>query len=477
MVTDFGIARAITEGSDARLTATGMAIGTPAYMSPEQSTGDREVDGRSDLYSLGIVGYQMLTGVLPFNANSTPALLVKHLSEAPAPVYQRCPDVAPDLGRAIMLLLEKDPAHRFADAGALATALESRDVPEPRAAVVSSPLYGAASQTGRGLESATATVISRDDLQRWEQPQVRAFRRKVGPWAFWGGVSIVLNLFGVIDLVGLWGMYTLYIAWKYAKLWTDGFDWRDVLKEPRDRLLLDVMAEWTDNVRGLWDPAKRAEVRERARRKGGSPLFERASDRSAALPGLTAPNELALRGSQGDVVRAAARNRDEVLRLVESLPKSDRALLSDVPASASELYARVETLARSVAEIERTLPAEMPPDVDREIARLEAEANPLDVDRSEERVRRLALLKRQRRTVADLSQRLNGHKERMESCAVALENMRLDVLRLRSGAQTFEHITSVAEKAVALAREVDTAMYVKDEMSKLGRRSAGSAGR
>ncbi|HZF68547.1 MAG TPA: serine/threonine-protein kinase, partial [Gemmatirosa sp.] len=70
LVTDFGIARAIIEGSDARLTATGMAIGTPAYMSPEQSAGDREIDGRSDLYALGVVAYQMLAGELPFQATS-----------------------------------------------------------------------------------------------------------------------------------------------------------------------------------------------------------------------------------------------------------------------------------------------------------------------------------------------------------------------------------------------------------------------
>ena len=67
MVTDFGIARAITENDGRRGSpATGMAIGTPTYMSPEQAAGDREIDGRSDLYSLGVVAYQMLTGAPPF---------------------------------------------------------------------------------------------------------------------------------------------------------------------------------------------------------------------------------------------------------------------------------------------------------------------------------------------------------------------------------------------------------------------------
>src|SRR5919199_2185620 len=119
LVTDFGIARAVIEGSDSRLTATGMAIGTPAYMSPEQSAGDREIDGRSDLYSLGVVAYQMLAGELPFQASSTPAMLVKHLSERPLPIEQRRPDVPPDLSTIVMRLLEKDPANRFAGAAEL----------------------------------------------------------------------------------------------------------------------------------------------------------------------------------------------------------------------------------------------------------------------------------------------------------------------------------------------------------------------
>src|SRR6476660_8678836 len=70
MVTDFGIARAMDSTGDSRLTATGMAIGTPAYMSPEQAAGEREIDGRSDLYSVGILSYQMLTAQLPLSGHT-----------------------------------------------------------------------------------------------------------------------------------------------------------------------------------------------------------------------------------------------------------------------------------------------------------------------------------------------------------------------------------------------------------------------
>jgi serine/threonine-protein kinase len=483
MVTDFGIARAISEGADARLTATGMAIGTPAYMSPEQSMGEREVDGRSDLYALGVVGYQMLTGALPFNATSTPALLVKHLSEAPQPIQQKCPDVAPDLGRAVMLLLEKQPENRFPSANALAVALETGDVPEPvgRALVPSAP-GGLRSNTGESVSLVDdgAFAPTGEELRRWNAPEVVAFRRKVAPWAFFGVASVILSLFGVIDVVGLWGMWTIYIAWKYARLWTDGYDWRDVLKEPKDRMFFDVLAEMADSIRAIWDPRKRAEVRERERIRGqrGAGLFDRSST-PGALPRLArSPNELAsLVGPYARTVSDAARNRDDVLRMVETLPKRDRELLGDLPSTASTLYQKVESLALSLAELERQAPAESGPAVDQEISKLEAEANPLDVSASEERVRRLAYLKRQRRAIADLSGRTASQREKMESCAIALQNMRLDIVRLKAGPQTSEHITSVAEKAIAIARDVDTAMYVKDEMSKLGRRQTGSARR
>ncbi len=485
MVTDFGIARAITEGADARLTATGMAIGTPAYMSPEQSMGERTVDGRSDLYSLGIVAYQMLTGDLPFNASSTPALLVKHLSEAPPPIVERCPTLEPDLATAVMLLLEKEPANRFASASELASSLESRQLPAGRnmptvkpAAPLRAPL--AAPVPAPVVDASWVTEVTEEDVRRWNDPAVVAFRRKAAPWAFFGVAATILTVFGATDdLMGIWSLWSVYIAWKYAKLWTDGYDWRDVMREPKGRMLFDVVAEWADSIRALWDPNKRADMRERERIKvqnvaalGHAP---RAMFPPSASPGRGRP--LSGLGAYAGTVQEAARHREDIVRILQTLPKRDQQAIADVPASAKALYEKIEGLALSISEMERNLPDGSSAGVDAEIARLESEANPLDTKASEERVRRLAALKRQRRAFADVGGRAASQREKLESCALALQNMRLDVVRLKAGSQTLDHITSVAEKAVALAREVDTAMYVKDEMSKLAGRSSGSARR
>ncbi|MBC8089810.1 MAG: protein kinase [Phycisphaerae bacterium] len=121
-VTDFGIARALEGGS--RLTQTGIAVGTPAFMSPEQATGEREIDGRSDVYSLGILGYLMLAGRLPFEATSTPAMLMKHVSERPAPLREYRPDAPPALVAIIERCLAKSPNDRWPNAGELRDAIK-----------------------------------------------------------------------------------------------------------------------------------------------------------------------------------------------------------------------------------------------------------------------------------------------------------------------------------------------------------------
>src|SRR5688572_28609189 len=125
MVTDFGIAWAMEAG--ARLTATGIAVGTPTYMSPEQAVGERELDGRSDIYSAGVVGYQMLTGRVPFEAGNSMALLLKHVSERPRPIADLRPDTPRPLRDTIERAMMKAPEDRWPTAAAMRDALASPD--------------------------------------------------------------------------------------------------------------------------------------------------------------------------------------------------------------------------------------------------------------------------------------------------------------------------------------------------------------
>ena len=485
MVTDFGIARAVTEGADSRLTATGMAIGTPAYMSPEQSTGDRQIDGRSDLYSLGVVGYQMLTGDPPFEAPSTPALLVKHLSERPEPIVSRRRGVPPDLERAVMLLLEKDPDLRFPSASALAAALETGNVPDlPEAAAPAPPVRASRSArvTAAPVEEEWGGV-SREEQARWYDPRVVAFRKKLGPYVIVNSVIIVSSILFGFSLVFITAIWSVVMAFKYAKLWSEDFDWHDVLREPRDRMFFDVVAEWFDNVRALWDKNKAAEVRARNQAKlrpGGSNTYGAIAASTAPRAGRLASPEAARRsGIQSPSVRQASNHRDDILRWAASLSKRDKTIAADIPPTANALYDNVVALATQVATLDREVSPGAAAEVEAEISALEAQANPFDQRASEERVRRLAHLKRQRRAVADLEGRRERARERLESCLLALENLRLDVIKLKAGSQTLQQITLVAERARELASEVDNAMYVADEMAKLrgGNRESGTGRR
>jgi serine/threonine protein kinase len=121
-ILDFGIAKTFEPDSTA-LTATGTVIGTPQYMSPEQAKG-MAVDMRSDLYSLGIILYEMLVGKVPFDDSSVPAVLVKHLSEMPAPPRQLRSDLSPAIEAVVLRTLEKDPEKRFQSAEELSRGLE-----------------------------------------------------------------------------------------------------------------------------------------------------------------------------------------------------------------------------------------------------------------------------------------------------------------------------------------------------------------
>lgn len=125
VLTDFGIAR---QQSAQMLTQTGMVVGTPHYMSPEQASGEKALDGRSDLYSLGVIGYRMLTGRLPFEGDSLRELMVAHVSREALPLTALVQDVPHHIDAAITRCLLKDPVMRWQNAGLLRDALGSSDV-------------------------------------------------------------------------------------------------------------------------------------------------------------------------------------------------------------------------------------------------------------------------------------------------------------------------------------------------------------
>jgi len=129
LVMDFGIAKAVSDAGGQTLTTVGVAIGTPVYMSPEQATGSDDVDARSDIYALGILSYEMLTGRPPFQGKNAQATLSAQILEKPRPITEERPAVPHAVADFVMRCLEKSPSDRWQTTEELVPLLESLGTP------------------------------------------------------------------------------------------------------------------------------------------------------------------------------------------------------------------------------------------------------------------------------------------------------------------------------------------------------------
>jgi serine/threonine-protein kinase len=469
VVTDFGIARAVEAGT--RLTLTGLAVGTPTYMSPEQAMGEREVDGRSDLYSLGVLAYQMLTGRVPFTAGNSVALLLKHVSERPRPITDLRPDAPRTLREVVERALMKSPEDRWPTATAMRDALltdrspasawraESREPvrytsPKPESRPVSprpgtpTPGVRAASVvpvvTPAGLviepeHLASLTPAQRADLRLWHgradlRDRVRGAR--VYFWATIGTVVLGITAFGFgvseappLVLAPIVPMYMSVKLWRRGRsLRESGLRLRRVFLMPRTKWVL---------------PAPPTSSTEQQLEK-------------------LVPREV-LESAHGSAIRRAVEERAAILDIVGQLSKTERALLPDVAPTVNGLVDRVAGVAQMLHRLERSIDPRLASELDARIIEVEREAS------TPEGERRLALLRRQRTTYEELVQRRLALTRQLDNAGLALGNLRLDLIKFRSSGLTTElsNVSSATQEAQAVSREIGAVLEAAAEVRTL----------
>jgi serine/threonine-protein kinase len=217
---DFGISKlAPTPGSgdEAAMTSTQALMGSPLYMSPEQLRSTKNVDRRADIWSLGVIVYEMLGGRAPFDGETLPEVCTRIMAEPALPLREVRPDLPAALEAAVMRCLEKDPQKRFADAGQLAQALGAFGTPEVRAAADRVARLARAHAGGAAAEappdasaphpvvSAAVSGVAQTNASFGTAKEAAAPRRSPAlPWFAGGGlvVAVVAVVLGVVALRG-----------------------------------------------------------------------------------------------------------------------------------------------------------------------------------------------------------------------------------------------------------------------------------
>ena len=483
LLTDFGIARAASEHP--RLTAVGIAIGTPAYMAPEQALGEREVDGRADIYSLGVIGWQMVAGAAPFESPTTLGMLMKQVAEPVPALASRRPDVPFDLASAIERALAKTPDDRWSDAArfrdalregaaapASASATHGAHAPRSgeRAAAKQAawppgyvplrpPVRAEASPAQAALDAREQVRIrmeEEEDVRLWGRltsltDRARAFRRA---FLVTAGISSLVVFTPEFPPFVVLPVYTLVSSFSLRRrmrsLRSEGLRIRDVLRgqlgpafgsargssrsqgSAKGQPLQDQMIASRSLVRASVAPANRVPPEEIAR---------------------LAPRDV-LEGPYGEAIRQAASDRLAIRDALGRLEAVDREMLPDIEPTVTALVDRVASLAQTMHRLDSGLTVGLSHEIAGRLVAVRREPA------SEERDRRVALLERQEETVRDLEARRSALGSRLDSAAMALRTLRLDLVRLRASGvgASIDEVSNATQEARALSRDIAVAL-------------------
>ncbi len=514
LVSDFGIARA-AEG-DSRLTVTGIAVGTPAYMSPEQAMGERDVDGRADIYSLGIVGYQMLAGELPHQAANTPAMLMKHISERPRPLRELRTDLPKNLVAAIERAMAKGRDDRWPDASAFRDALAAGAAVGPSVRTSQRP-----SATDGGADSALERLRAQGANYAPNEPDRREFGLPIFPER----INSMLNspsqgynknvlrewrdqqrewrkekrgelddmrqearftkrdlkdrlrdkranltpeerirrvqrsILGYVGTTGMLASINLLTAPNF--LWflfpAIGMGFGVVSK---------VSSLWIDGIplrrlftrQPMTEPVAATQLPES---RGVQAPLTAPRIASADLAGI--PREV-LDGPHGAAIRDAAESKAVIIQVLAGLSPADREMLPEIRPTVDTLVERVRSLAQTLHQLDSDASPEALARLDQRVAAVRA--TPEDAP---DRDRRLQLLERQQVTLKDLARHRDANAQQMESASLILQTIKLDLFKLRSSNvdAKLDASTGATQEARALSKDIGRVIEAANEVRRL----------
>jgi len=483
LVTDFGIAWAMEAAS--RLTVTGIAVGTPTYMSPEQAVGERALDGRSDIYSLGVVAYQMLTGRVPFTASNSMALLLKHVTERPRSITELRPETPAAMTEAIERALLKSPEDRWPTAGTLRDALSQDARPLPSWRTERGEPVRYTSPIPRTRSDKRARESRRSDPRYATPRPVTPVPLDASGLPVTGAVmhgDIVLEQAHLApltpeqrkDLRLWWGRVNLFDRVKAMR----GYFWLTLGMTAMSLIAFGAGVSEGDEawplifapivpafmMRKVW--LRRASLHVaglKLRRVIGMPrakwVLPRNTTPTQKQLEKVAPREV-LDGPSGAAVRNAAEDRAAILGIIASLKKADRKMLPEVEPAVNALVERIGHLARMVHRLGAQVDAPALDELDARIAQMQREGLSLEGER------RLALLKRQRTSLVELAENRATLVQQLENAVLMLGNLRLDMVKLRtSGLQSnLSDVSSATQEVRALSRDIGLMLEAAEEV-------------